>query len=188
LLKWLGETGIVSAPGELQCAVAVSTPFTLALCSRAMLSGPSRIYGRYFTRRLLAAFQEKKESFHSTGNEAEYERLASLKDVDSISNIWEFDDRITATLHGFEDAEDYYRRCSSINFLPGIQARTLLIQSEDDPMIPPAALPQIDELPESVALELSNRGGHVGFIAGLRKSWLEQRIARFITSPEQRLR
>ena len=181
LLKWLGESGAGSSD-DIACAIAVSTPFTLALCSKAMLSGPSRIYGRYFTRRLLEAFHQKKAAFLANGNEAEYEQLARLEGIDSISNIWEFDDRITAVLHGFEDAADYYRQCSSINFVPDIQARTLLVQSTDDPMIPPEALPQAGQIPDCVALELSSRGGHVGFVAGLRSNWLEKRIVRFISS------
>ncbi len=181
LLKWLGESGVSSVATLPDCAIAVSTPFTLALCSRAMLDGASRIYGRYFTRRLLEAYHQKKASFLSSGKEEEYEQLVRLEGVDTISNIWEFDDRITAPLHGFEDAEDYYQRCSSIHFLADVRTRTLLVQSEDDPMIPPQALPQADQLPQCIAMELSSKGGHVGFIAGLRKNWLEQRIVQFIT-------
>lgn len=180
LLKWLGELGREDqSPVEL-VAVAVSTPFTLDECSRAMLKGGPRIYGRYFTKRLLEAFLTKKKSFEETNRQTELEKLAELENIESITNIWEFDDRITAPLHGFEHAQDYYSRCSSINFLPDIKTETLLIQSANDPMIPSSALPDPGELPEKVAMELYRKGGHVGFVAGLRKPWLESRIANFI--------
>ncbi|MEQ8315728.1 MAG: alpha/beta fold hydrolase [Gammaproteobacteria bacterium] len=179
LLKWLGEGGKHDdSSGEIS-AVAVSTPFTLAECSRAMLSGGPRIYGRYFTRRLLESFLTKKQQFQQHGNQEELDKLRQLEGIETISNIWEFDDRVTAPLHGFADAQDYYQQCSSINYLSDIRANTLLIQSANDPMIPLSALPDPDELPATVTLELSRKGGHVGFIAGLRKTWLEPRIADF---------
>lgn len=180
LLKWLGEEGNNhDSTGEIS-AVAVSTPFTLAKCSQAMLSGGPRIYGRYFTRRLMESLLLKKQQFQQHGNEAELDKLQRLKGLETISNIWEFDDRVTAPLHGFADAQDYYQQCSSINYLSDITANTLLIQSANDPMIPLSALPDPDELPATVTLELSPKGGHVGFIAGLRKTWLEPRIADFL--------
>ena len=183
MLKWLGELGAANNSLQPIKAVAVSTPFTLALCSEAMLSGFSRIYGRYFTKRLLAEFERKKEFFHGHEDKRELAKLEALQDTASISSIWEFDDRITAPLHGYSSAKDYYQQCSSINFLSAINTETLLIQSHDDPMIPPAALPAVDEVSNSVHLELSRRGGHVGFVAGNAEQWLEQRILGFIVAP-----
>ena len=183
MLKWLGEVGARNEERAPIRAVAVSTPFTLALCSEAMLAGFSRLYGRYFTRRLLAEFQRKKQTFLRRGEQEELAILDALDDTESIASIWEFDDRITAPLHGFKSASDYYQQCSSINFLSDIKTETLLLQSHDDPMIPPAALPSADEISTAVHLELSQRGGHVGFVAGLGKQWLEQRILGFIVAP-----
>ena len=180
LLKWLGELGRESTDPDGLRAVAVSTPFTPAECSRAMLKGGPRIYGRYFTRRLLEAFSMKTKAFAQANKQTELASLEALQHVNTISNIWEFDDRITAPLHGFEHAEDYYNKCSSIHFLQDIKTDTLLIQSANDPMIPPAALPDPKKLPDSVAMELYRKGGHVGFIAGQGKPWLETRIADFI--------
>lgn len=183
LLKWLGECGEQQRELQPVKAIAVSTPFTLAHCSRAMLQGFSKIYGRYFTRRLLASLEAKKQHFLEIGEHDELEKLNALGDTNSISSIWEFDDRITAPLHGFADAEDYYQRCSSISYLGDISAETLLIQSVNDPMIPASALPKQDQLSDSVQFELQENGGHVGFVAGLGKRWLEERILRFILSP-----
>lgn len=176
LLKWLGET---EAHPNIRKAVAVSTPFSLEYCSQAMLSGASRIYGQYFVRRLTRDFRLKQQQLRALAP-SEAERIAGLGDASKIASIWEFDDRITAPLHGFEGAVDYYRRCSSSGFLGSIAVDTLLIQSENDPMIPPAALPTPDMLSASTRLLLSSKGGHVGFVSSRPGNWLEQRILNFM--------
>ena len=177
LLKWLGEHHDYS---KVDKAVAVSTPFTLGLCSREMLSGLSRFYGRYFTKRLLSDYLHKGKEFELQDKGPELEELLGLGDVSRVSNIWEFDDQITAPLHGFESANDYYGRCSSIKFLPEISASTLLIQSYDDPLVPPVALPEAGMVSESTVMELSPKGGHVGFVSAQNSNWLEHRILKFL--------
>lgn len=177
LLKWLGEHYDYS---KVDKAVAVSTPFTLGLCSREMLSGLSRFYGRYFTKRLLSDYLHKRKEFELQDKGPELEELLGLGDVSRVSNIWEFDDQITAPLHGFESANDYYGRCSSIKFLPEISASTLLIQSYDDPLVPPVALPEAGMVSESTVMELSPKGGHVGFVSAQNSNWLEHRILKFL--------
>ena len=177
LLKWLGEHHDYS---KVDKAVAVSTPFTLGLCSREMLSGLSRFYGRYFTKRLLSDYLHKGKEFELQDKGPELEELLGLGDVSRVSNIWELDDQITAPLHGFESANDYYKRCSSIKFLPEISASTLLIQSYDDPLVPPVALPEAGMVSESTVMELSPKGGHVGFVSAQNSNWLEHRILKFL--------
>ncbi len=176
LLKWLGEIG---PQDNIRKAVAVSTPFSLEYCSRAMLQGVSRMYGQYFVRRLVQDFRVKQQHLESC-NPLEAQRIAALGDTRRISSIWEFDDLITAPLHGFEGARDYYRKCSSSAFLGSIDADTLLIQSKNDPMIPLKAIPSEDMLSPKVRLQLTEKGGHVGFISSNPDNWLEQRILNFL--------
>jgi len=177
LLKWLGETNLASS---LLAAVAVSTPFRLELCSRAMLKGFGKYYGKYFLYRLVKDVESKKRHFEHINNQKQRQVLHSLGDLRSLKNLWEFDDRVTAPLHGFESAQDYYDRCSSINFLTKIPTPTLLIQSHDDPIIPRQAIPAADELNSNVFLDLISHGGHVGFRSSSDNRWLETRISDFI--------
>jgi hypothetical protein len=177
LLKWLGESGGSAA---VQSAVAVSTPFNLALCSRAMLGGMSRIYGRYFLRRLVADVEAKKHHFERQGNSEQLELLRACGDLGKLKSLWDFDDRVTAPLHGFDGAGDYYEQCSSLRFLEGIQVPTLLLQSLDDPIIPQAALPGERHFGETLVTDFSDRGGHVGFASSADRFWLENRIVKFI--------
>ena len=78
----------------------------------------------------------------------------------------EFDDAVTAPLHGFKGMQDYYDRCSSVHFLKAIERPTLIINSLDDPFMTPAVIPDADKLSAHVTLEVSKYGGHVGFVNG----------------------
>lgn len=179
LLKWLGEEGEQSF---LQRAVAVSTPFNLTICSQAMLEGLSQMYGRYFLRRLVADVENKKAAFEQSGNQEQLELLRSCGDLTRVSSLWDFDDRVTAPLHGFDDAHDYYEQCSSIRYLADIAVPTALLQSLDDPIIPPHALPDERHLSDALVQDFFERGGHVGFASASGRYWLEDRIISFITA------
>lgn len=177
LLKWLGE---IQAHPRIKKAVAVSTPFSLENCSKAMLRGTSRFYGKYFVRRLLSDFKAKQRHFEDTSNPEQARRIRDLDAGQNISSIWQFDDKITAPLHGYRNAEDYYNKCSSLGFLDAIASDTLLIQSLNDPLIPQNSIPDKQDLASQVKLHLTLKGGHVGFICGNSENWLEQRILKFI--------
>jgi len=196
LLKYLGEQGSAALCSS---AVAVSTPFRLAECSRAMLSGASTLYGRYFVNKLSMSLQEKQQSLElrakadaqsgSTSGlaakrvidvRAELDRFQSLNLPSQFRDLWQFDDLVTAPLHGFADADEYYQQCSSAGFISGIRCKTLLLHSGDDPIIPVTALPEEKALPEQVGMCLYNRGGHVGFISSGDKDWLERQIAAYV--------
>jgi len=95
----------------------------------------------------------------------------------------DFDGRVTAPLHGFWSAEDYYRRASSRYYLGDIRAPTLIIQAADDPFVFAHSLPEASELSACSECELLAKGGHVGFMEGsLRRPgyYLERRIPQWL--------
>ncbi|HEX2548614.1 MAG TPA: hydrolase [Gammaproteobacteria bacterium] len=163
LLKWLGET---KHDNLLSAAVAISVPFELFKCIERVNRGFSRIYQWH----LLHCLQRKMQ----------------LKSVNTsqFQTLREFDNHITAPLHGFKDAEDYYFRCSSRQFLPNIVVPTLLLQAKDDPFMTEDVVPTVNELPPAVQLEVSEYGGHVGFVGGSLpwrpQYWLESRVPQFL--------
>lgn len=113
--------------------------------------------------------------------------LGSL-DVDRLTTFRAFDDRVTAPLHGFSGVDDYYRRASSRPYLHKIEVPTLLLHARDDPFMLPSTVPAAYELSPAVTLELSDRGGHVGFIGGPLPwrpvFWVDQRILLFLAQDE----
>ena len=172
LLKWLAERG---ARAPVVAAVAVSVPFLLAEVAKRLEHGFSRVYQRHLLRSLRRDLRRK------------FARKEAPIDVDGLAGIRtfrEFDERITSPLHGFNGADDYYRRASCRQYLPAIRAPLLILQARDDPFMSERVLPEASELSAGTRLELSARGGHAGFIAGAApwaaRYWLEVRIPIFL--------
>ena len=174
LLKWLGEQG----PQPLvHAAVAVSVPFQLHLVADRIHRGFSKCYQRYLLRRLKKTFLKKHEKYKS-------EMPFSRKEIHSPRCFWTFDDAITAPLHGFPHVHAYYAQSSATQYLKKVATPTLIIHAKDDPFMTPHAIPDLEELSTEITLELSHKGGHVGFIMGNIPGkpiyWLDQRIPLFL--------
>jgi uncharacterized protein len=177
LVKWLSETGL--SP-QVTAAVSVSNPFSLALCCDRMNHGVALWYGRYFVQRLRTDLMSKTRYLESLGRDDELGRIRALGPLDKLGTLWDFDEAVTAPLHGFAGAEDYYQRCSSRNFVGSVQVPALIIHGHNDPIIPTEALPEAGELPVSVHIEILPGGGHVGFPARGQPLWLERRVLCFL--------
>ncbi|MEE8261816.1 MAG: hydrolase [Gammaproteobacteria bacterium] len=173
LLKYLGE---YRQDVALEAAVAVSVPFDLHNSAERLDQGLSRIYQRLLLKSLCAKMRQKFQTIKPP---------IALGQLNTLKNFRAFDDAITAPLHGFEDVNDYYSRSSSRQYLNSICIPTLILHAVDDPFMTPAAIPNASELSPSISLELSERGGHVGFISGpapwRATYWLDDRIPSFLT-------
>jgi predicted alpha/beta-fold hydrolase len=174
LLKWLGEQELQS---KISTAVAISVPFVLNKLVDKMNLGFARIYQKRLLKQLKAVFARKMNQLKNPPD--------AIKNAADCNCFWTFDHHVTAPLHGFNSAHTYYRESSSRQYLKAIATPTLIIHSKDDPFMTTEVLPTEDELSESVTLELSKKGGHVGFIAGntpgIPVSWLDQRISEYIS-------
>lgn len=175
LLKWLGEQGS-AAPTELAAAAAVSVPFDLAACARALDRGFQRVvYTANFMRTLRRKVVAKAER---------YPGFVDVAAVRRARTFAAYDRALTAPLHGFRDEVDYWTRSSSGPYLARIRRPTLLINARDDPFIPPAVLPDPATLPPCVSAEFPVRGGHAGFLEGAWpwrvRSWAERQAVEFV--------
>jgi hypothetical protein len=167
----------------LASAVAVSVPFLLDRAATRLERGLSRLYQRYLLRKLRAATLEKMNRISLPA--VDHERL------DRARTLRAFDDLVTAPLHGFRDAADYYRQSSCRQFLGLIRTPTLILHARNDPFMYPDVIPTAGELPACVRLELSRSGGHVGFVAGARpwapRYWLHDRVCDYLLAHTPRL-
>ena len=175
LLKYLGEQG-ESLPSSVRAAVAVSAPFDLARSAHALEHGFSRFYMRRLVRSLKAKTRAKLQK---------YPDLVDRKKLAVARTLTQFDDAVTAPVHGFRDADDYWRQSSSAAFLPKIRRPTLLINARDDPFLPETALPrEAVEKNRFLTAEFPLHGGHLGFIAGGPPGrpvcWAEEEAIRFL--------
>jgi predicted alpha/beta-fold hydrolase len=174
LLKWLGERG----DRPLRAAAAVSVPYDLEAGARAISRGFSRIYDMSFLRSLRRKAISKL---------ARYPELFDRDRLARARNVFEFDDAVTAPVHGFADARDYYTRSSSRHFLARIRVPTLLLSAFDDPFLPREVLTEIRAVAATnrcLAPEFHEGGGHVGFVGGpwpwRARYFAEERVFAFL--------
>ncbi len=173
LLKWCAES---ARQNPLAAAIGVSVPYKLAVASRTLDS--SDLFSSLYRKRLLKSLKEKTLKKIQLGIlELDADKIRG------INSLYEFDDLVTAPLHSYKDAKDYYKRASSYPHLNKIEIPTLLLHAEDDPFMDSSAIPNIADENFTVKLELSPNGGHVGFFdPSLRNDnyWLESRIYDFL--------
>ena len=173
LLKYLGEE---QTQCILSAAACVSVPFELSRAADRLNQGLSKLYQSHLLRHMRTRLTDK----FRLRNDAPF----ALSDMAQWNNFHLFDNFVTAPLHGFSGSEEYYRLCSSRQFLKNITVPTLILHAEDDPFLPVDAIPTAAEVPDKVFLELSHTGGHVGFVGGnlpwRPQYWLEKRIPEFL--------
>ncbi|WP_421620732.1 YheT family hydrolase [Alkalilimnicola ehrlichii] len=161
------STYVLALKAALAQAVVVSAPLRLAECARRLDQGFARLYQWAMVCDLKAMLRRKRAA-----GCAPPQIEAALR----VRSLWAFDDRLTAPLHGFAGAADYYRRCAPEQRLDGIRVPTLMINAADDPFCPAATLPPPGALSPWVRLALSPGGGHLGFVHGRPwrpRYWLE---------------
>ena len=169
-LKWLGEQG-ADVDARVVGAVALSVPVDLASSADVMEHWSRRLYMRRFLRSLEHKVAEKA---------TRYADAPSARAVRQMTTFREFDGHFTAPVHGFADAQDYWRRASSLPLLGDIRVPTLLVQAQDDPFLSRACFP-VETARSSGWLRLlaPRFGGHVGFMAP-GEFWSEQTAGRFL--------
>jgi len=181
LLKWLGEQ---SDNVKLFAASAVSVPFVLSECATKLDSGFSMVYRKNLIDELKDYMRIKQTHLEKKGKQEEVSKIKQCGDMSKIKSFWQYDDQVVAKLHGFSGVNDYYQKSSSRQFLKSITVPTLLIQASDDPFMSDEVMPQELDLSAHITLEITESGGHVGFVSGRNplkpEYWLDQRIPEFL--------
>lgn len=174
VLKLAGECRERRLP-TLQRVAAVAPPIDLEQCSQLIAQPRNRLYELHFLRDLLALARRRQRYF----------REQSAVRFPRQMTLWRFDDLYTAPQGGFVGALDYYRRSSSLQFIPAIEVPTLILTARDDPFV---AVEPFETLSvgSHIDLRIVLRGGHLGFLGwdgagGIR--WAEQRLAEWLTQP-----
>jgi predicted alpha/beta-fold hydrolase len=173
--KWLGMSG-ASVCRVVDRAAVVSAPLDLMAAGEALGHGFARLYSRHFLGTLKTGALAKLSRFPDLYDAAAVRRARSLRDFDNV---------VTAPLHGFRDTDDYWTRASAKPHLRGVRVPTLVINARDDPFLPESALPAAHEVSRHVRLEYPARGGHVGFVSAPfpgHIDWLPRRVMAFFES------
>jgi predicted alpha/beta-fold hydrolase len=160
LLKLLGEQ---VQQKLLQAAVAISPPFKLEQCAASIDQGFSRLYQSYLLKSMVNNLLSKMQTIDYEG-----QLLITQEQAKKLKNF---------------RADDYYQRCSAVHFLKNIITPTLILHAIDDPFMNQEVLPGENDLSANVRLEISEKGGHVGFMQGSPwqpRIWTHKRVNDFI--------
>lgn len=164
----------IDRPPEVDSVIAVSPPVDLAFASANLRHWGNRLYDWFFIDKLRKNLRERRA------------RVPDLMD-NRLENfpkrLVHFDDRFLAPVNGFSGARDYYTRASAAPLLAEISIPTLIVSSEDDPVVP-ARMFRDWRLSSSTELLLLKQGGHLGYLAGRPYDpdpyWLDWRLAQWI--------
>jgi len=172
--KWLGEQGAAAADA-VQGAALVSAPFDPTIGAANIHKQLGGLYMKAFLGSLVPKALAKEMQFPGT---------LDVAAVSAAKHFWDFDTHVTARLHGFQDADDYWRKVGCHQFIGGIRVPSLLLSAADDPFNPPESLP-VETAQASPWLYpvFPETGGHLGFIQGASpdapRYWAEEQILRF---------
>lgn len=174
-LKYLGERG----PGvsdRIWGAVALSAPVDLDASAHQIDQWTNWHYTQYFLHSLRQKMRAKAKQYPSRVSADRLWKIRTLRG---------FDDAYTAPLHGFRNADDYYRQASSKPVLSNISVPALLLNAANDPFLPDPCYPHpVSRDHEHLVLEVPESGGHVGFVSfnDAGEYWSERRTTSFLTS------
>lgn len=172
ILKYAGEQKY-PLTSKLDKIVIFSVPVDLAGSSLELSKMKNWLYTKRFLLKLSDKISDKAERFPE---------LVSPDQMKNVSNLIDFDNYYTAPIHGFKDAEDYYRQNNSRQFLHQIDIPTLLVNAKNDPFLNGNCYPyEIAEKNEFLFMETPLWGGHVGFVDSGEFYWSEKRAIEFVS-------
>ena len=173
LLRWLGESG-AAAKALVARAAAVSAPLDLTAAGNTLDQGFNR---QVYTARFLVTLKQK-----ALKKAQQFPGTLDAEAIAAATTFREFDTLVTARLHGYRDADDYWLRASSKPLLQSVRVPTLIINAKNDPFLPAWALPTAAEVSSDVTLEQPDSGGHVAFPSAPfpgNIDWLPQRLMQY---------
>lgn len=177
--KWLGEVG-EDVPEVVHSAAAISPPFRPDVAIETLDKALFGLYVQKFLGTLVPKALEKEQQFPG---------CIDAEKVRACRNFQEFDTLVTARLHGFDDAMDYWKKVGCAQFLMDVRVPTLLLTSEDDAFNPPETIPrEIADASDYLIPQWTERGGHAGFVSGkwpwAARYWLDEQLIHFFQALE----
>ena len=170
ILKYMGVDE--GRDKKLKAGVAISCPMDLYDSSFTLNKKRNYVYKMKFLISLKKKLKEKHKMMPG---------LIDIDGIDKMKDFNDFDDRYTARLNGFKDADDYYKKESAINFLPDIKIPALIINAKDDPILSSKCYPKhLQKINENLNILYPKYGGHVGF-AKFNKDyyWTDYKVLDF---------
>lgn len=177
-LKRAGEWG-PRPPAHVRAIASVSAPLDYTEVAPRMDTLARLPYRLHVLRGLIAgarAFADRHPE------RAPY----AASDLRRAGTFRRYDHTVIVPMHGFRRVEDYWERASSGPWLARVELPSLLLHADDDPMVPGGTVrPWLGAASAAVRVEITARGGHVGWVSGLSESswvegWATRRVLAFL--------
>lgn len=176
VLKLAGELN-VHGVSLLKQVIAVCPPINLHKSVLRLDTKVNQLYRKYFLKALRAGCIDRHKR---------YPDLPPLELPEDIT-FYEFDELYIAKEGGFKSAVDYYTKCSSGQMIPYIMIPTKILFAEDDPIVDSKDVLETD-LPESVKVYGTKKGGHMGFLGSLFQEggfhWMDHILMKWTLDSE----
>jgi predicted alpha/beta-fold hydrolase len=176
LMRWAGEVGS-DAEKLVNGVVSICSPLDLVASGHHLGRGLNRyIYTPMFLRSMKPNALKKL---------VQYPDLFDKQKMLASKDLYEFDNAVTAPVHGFKNTEDYWTRASAKPHMHNISVKALAINALNDPFIPASSLPNESDVSGHVKLWQPQKGGHVGFASDVIRRFpghlqlLPRKVAEF---------
>lgn len=172
-LKYVGEKGD-GLPNIIKAAAAFSVPIEIPTANKQISRPKNSLYMKRFMASMINKAQEKMD--RNEGNFPIYENF-------NPKTFNEFDEMLTAPVHGFRSAQEYWEKSSSLQFIPNIKIPTLLVNAQDDTFLSKECYPiELAESHQHFHFEMPRYGGHCGFYERDKEGfvWFEKRAFNFV--------
>lgn len=155
---YLSKSGTNSC---VSAALLISTAFDIHAGEASLsLPGLNLMLNKHLSQRLCEMIRPHKQKFTQRDLNMEY--------VLESKTIKDFDERFTTKLFGYENVEEYYSDATLRGKMSNIKVPLLCVNAADDMFCPVNAIPCQEVLnTRNIAIVISSRGGHIGFMDGI---------------------
>ena len=175
VLKYAGEQKEQINP-LIEKIIAVSPPCDLKGSSAVLAKKSNLIYMNRFLKTLVEKALKKAARFPN--------KKLNTQALIKAKNFKDFDTLFTAPSFGFRDANDYWTKASCKPFLKHIKVQSYLLTAKNDPFLSASCFPiKIAKQSSYLNLELTETGGHIGFIKSFYKKdkfWFEEKLLKYL--------
>ncbi|XP_077267081.1 abhydrolase domain containing Hydr1 [Temnothorax americanus] len=174
--NYLAQRGL-TARTKLRACLIISVPWNVFAATK---STEENYFNLMLNKHLASNLCRTIKRHHTS----DIGPLANV-DIDTVlksQTIREFDSNFTARHFGYKNVDEYYSNATLHDKLHLIQVPTLCLNAADDPFQPLQAIP-LKEISQTknVAVVITSRGGHIGFLEGVWPVKEEQYMGKFFS-------
>lgn len=185
IANYLGQEGS-DIPENIKGAAILGSPWDFPQASTALVDTflGSRVYSPKMCQNLLKLIDEHYESsLHMEDIITLYKKNPANF---QMKNLRDFDDMFTSRLFGFNCAQEYYRHASPDQRLLNVRVPTLILSSQDDPIVGGKSLPRSEvALNPYTHMVVTSIGGHLGWFDVRHERWYAAPLARLFAEWNQ---